>query len=241
MSGNTVVSSREGAYLVLNQTGANATLTGNSIFGYSSDRILRGPGSADGNTTLSSRPAVNTSPINFGAAPATTPVPAPTPTPAPAATTDAPAQASGSDTLVLRLSGDSWEGNPRFVARVDGNRLGDAQEVTASRASGQSQEFTFNGAFGNGPHAVTVSFLNDAYAGTAATDRNLYVDGITFNGAAVPNASAALHSAGDANFTVGGGSAGSAERRRTADTWLAPTSVVTLSGPSVRVPSPPTS
>ena len=31
-------------------------------------------------------------------------------------------------------------------------------------------------------------FLNDAYRGTAATDRNLYVEGATYNGAAVAGA-----------------------------------------------------
>ena len=33
-----------------------------------------------------------------------------------------------------------------------------------------------------GPHAVTVRFLNDAYAGTPSLDRNLYVNGISYDG-----------------------------------------------------------
>jgi hypothetical protein len=40
---------------------------------------------------------------------------------------------------------------------------------------------TFIGPFTNNPILV-VTFLNDAYYGTHETDRNLYVDGIIFNG-----------------------------------------------------------
>jgi beta-glucanase (GH16 family) len=39
-----------------------------------------------------------------------------------------------------------------------------------------------------GNHNVQVDFLNDAWGGTAATDRNLYVDGATYNGASVGGA-----------------------------------------------------
>ena len=216
VSGNTLVSDRDGAYLVLNQTGAAATLTKNTIYGYSADRILRGPGSVDGSTTASSRPTVDTRPVDFGSAPAssttTTSTPAPVPAaPAPTpAAADAPTPSSDTGTLVVRLSGDNWEGNPRFTVRLDGQVMGSPQEVTASHAAGQSQAFTFTGGFGGGTHQVGVTFLNDAYAGTPATDRNLYVDGITYNGTVVPNATAALYSAGSVNFTANSPNSGGA-------------------------------
>jgi len=53
-----------------------------------------------------------------------------------------------------------------------------------------------------GTHDVAVSFLNDAYGGTSATDRNLYVDAIDANGAAAPGATAALFSAGTQHFSI---------------------------------------
>jgi hypothetical protein len=48
---------------------------------------------------------------------------------------------------------------------------------------------------------VSVTFLNDAYGGTAAADRNLYVDSATYDGAAVPGATVTLLSAGSAGFS----------------------------------------
>jgi len=48
---------------------------------------------------------------------------------------------------------------------------------------------------------VGIDFLNDAYGGTLATDRNLWVDSIAYAGAVVP-AAAPLVSTGVASFTV---------------------------------------
>ena len=45
--------------------------------------------------------------------------------------------------------------------------------------AGQADLVTVLGDFSLGQHALTVNFLNDAYDGTPATDRNLYVDRIT--------------------------------------------------------------
>ena len=51
-----------------------------------------------------------------------------------------------------------------------------------------------------GTHKVTVAFLNDAWGGTAATDRNLYVDGISHGGVTVDHSVKALMSTGAADF-----------------------------------------
>ncbi|MCJ2011551.1 hypothetical protein MKK53_03285, partial [Methylobacterium sp. J-076] len=51
-------------------------------------------------------------------------------------------------------------------------------------------------------HKVSLYFLNDAYDGTAATDRNLYLDSATYNGAAVSGGKLALMSAGAQALTV---------------------------------------
>ena len=111
---------------------------------------------------------------------------------------------SDPDTLVFKLSQDAYQGNAEFVVHVDGKQIGPAQQVSALRKNGATQEFTFRGDFGVGAHKVSVSFLNDAYNGTAATDRNLYVEGVSLNGAALPNATKALLSAGTAEFELDG-------------------------------------
>ncbi len=108
---------------------------------------------------------------------------------------------SGNDTLVLRLSQDAYNGNAQFTVSVDGKSLGPAQEVTALRKDGNSQEFSFKGDFGTGPRKIAVAFVNDAYGGSSSTDRNLYVEGVTLNGATLPSAQSALYSDGTAEFT----------------------------------------
>ena len=115
-----------------------------------------------------------------------------------------PATGSGADTLVLSVSEDAYLGNAQFTVAVDGRQLGGTFTATALHASGASQPFTFKGDFGAGQHAVAVKFLNDAYGGTAATDRNLYVNGVNYNGTNT-NQSAALMSVGAKTFAVAGG------------------------------------
>lgn len=116
------------------------------------------------------------------------------------------AQNSPIDMVTLYLSEDSWYGDAQFVVSVDGRQLGGAQSVTASHGSGQNQAFNFQGSFGAGAHDVAISFFNDAWGGTPDTDRNLYVDRIDFNGAALASGSAALYSNGTAHFPAGSGS-----------------------------------
>ncbi|MGE5539067.1 MAG: carbohydrate-binding domain-containing protein [Gemmatimonas sp.] len=92
-----------------------------------------------------------------------------------------PPPTSGSDTLVLHLSEDAWNGDAQFAVLLDGVQMGGPTAVTTAHGSGV-QDFTYTGNFGAGPHKVEVRFLNDAWGGTASTDRNLYVHGITFDG-----------------------------------------------------------
>lgn len=93
------------------------------------------------------------------------------------------------------------KGDAKFTVSVDGKQIGGAFIATASHAAGQEQTVTLNGNFGAGNHTVSVDFLNDAYAGTPSTDRNLYVNSITADGVNA-NQSAALLSSGTRNFTV---------------------------------------
>ena len=181
---NTIVNDRDGGRLILNQTDVPVNVTGNDLFRFDSNDLLRGPGTASGNTVLGSRPSVDLTPFEHGSFP---PVVSP----------------AGPDTLVVRLSGDAYQGNAQFIVRVDGKTLGPVvQEVTALRKDGQSQEFTFKGDFGPGTHKVSVSFLTDAYGGTAASDRNLYIEGVSLNGQAIPDATASMFSVGTSVFTT---------------------------------------
>ena len=119
--------------------------------------------------------------VTFATSGGTTPAPTPAPT---------PVTPTGNDTVTIHISGDSWNGPPRFTLSVDGQRVGDSYAVDALHALGQSQDVTVTGAFGNGPHRVAISYVNDANAGAYydaaaggfVNDRNLFVSGLTFNG-----------------------------------------------------------
>ena len=105
------------------------------------------------------------------------------------------------DTLVLQLSADLYQGPPQFTVALDGSQLGAAQSVTAQNKFGETQTFTFSGAFGPGQHDLSVSFLNDAYSGTPDTDRNLFVKSASFDGHQFAG-TAALYSAGTVHFMI---------------------------------------
>jgi len=91
-----------------------------------------------------------------------------------------------------------------FTVSVDGKQIGGTFTALASKAAGQAQNFTLKGYFGTGNHVVAVKFLNDAYNGTYTTDRNLYVESVTYRGVNT-NQSASLWDAGTKTFTVTGG------------------------------------
>jgi hypothetical protein len=120
-------------------------------------------------------------------------------TPLPAATGPATV-GSGSDALVLKVSGDAYQGNAQFTVSVDGQQVGDVLTASALHGSGASDTVDVLGNWAAGPHTVTVNFLNDAYDGTPDTDRNLYVDGATYDGAPVSGAAQVLYSTGPASF-----------------------------------------
>ena len=113
-----------------------------------------------------------------------------------------PAKNVGSDTLSVMVSEDAWKADALASISIDGKTLSSSSVVTASHGKGESQTLTFHGSWGPGPHTVGVSFLNDAYGGTASTDRNLYVDGVTYNGAQVAGAKATLYSNSGTSFTT---------------------------------------
>ena len=108
--------------------------------------------------------------------------------------------------LVLQVSEDAWSGDAQFQVTVDGTAVGAVQSATASHAQGLTNTITLNGTWAAGAHTVGVDFLNDAYGGSAAQDRNLYVSAITLGGATATGAPAALYSGGTVSFAVPAGS-----------------------------------
>ncbi len=101
---------------------------------------------------------------------------------------------SGSDSIVLNVSEDQAQGiDAQFTVNVDGQQIGGLQTATASHSAGQDETFTFLGNWAPGPHNVTVTFANNfLYPGTSG-DRNLYVDGVTYDGQTVSNTTTPIY------------------------------------------------
>ena len=133
-----------------------------------------------------------------------------TTTTTPAASTAPVTIGSGSDTLVLNIAEDAYKGDAQYTVSVDGTQIGGTQTAGAQQSAGATQTVNVLGNFAAGNHTVSVDFLNDLYAGTPQTDRNLYVDGATLNGSAVSGSNLTLLSAGTQNFTFTKAAAASA-------------------------------
>lgn len=138
--------------------------------------------------------------------PVTPPPPTPPSTPPPASFPTV-VVGSGPDTILIGLNEDAYNGDAQFTLSVDGRQLGGTLSTQASHAAGQTQLFALKGDFGSGMHRVGVNFLNDAWGGTAQTDRNLYVSSLSYNGVESPTNSAALFNSGMVTLGVGSAAA----------------------------------
>ena len=114
----------------------------------------------------------------------------------------APPTPPGTDTIVLDVSEDAYQGDAQYTVSVDGTTIGGTRTATASHAAGATQAVDIPGNFGPGPHTIGVTFLNDAYGGSPDTDRNLYVGSVSYDGQATTPPSAALYTAGAASFST---------------------------------------
>ncbi len=109
--------------------------------------------------------------------------------------------AAPTDTLVLKVSQDAYNGSAQYTVKVDGKQIGGTFTASALHSLGQSDPLTLKGEWVPGMHKVEVQFLNDAWGGTTAKDRNLYIDGATIDGEAVPAARLSLFSSGTQSFS----------------------------------------
>ncbi|MFC1459433.1 carbohydrate-binding domain-containing protein [Microvirga arabica] len=92
---------------------------------------------------------------------------------------------TGTDKLVLKIAQNAYLGDAQYTIKVDGQQIGGILTAKALKGSGQSDTVEVSGNWPSGLHNVEVTFLNDAWGGTAQTDRNLYVESATYNGTAV--------------------------------------------------------
>jgi hypothetical protein len=104
--------------------------------------------------------------------------------------------------LTLHLAEDAWNGNAQFSLLLDGKQISTPQDVIALHSAGAWEPVSFAGNFGTGTHVLGVAFTNDAYGGTATTDRNLYINGIDVNGQHYGTGVTTLLSAGTATFNI---------------------------------------
>ena len=110
---------------------------------------------------------------------------------------------SGPDTLALQMSEDAYAGDAQFTIAVNGTQIGGTQTATASHAAGASQTFNVMGSF-TAASSATITFLNDAYGGTATTDRNLYETSATIDGRTISGAPLTENSSGAMTFLFQG-------------------------------------
>jgi Ca-dependent carbohydrate-binding module xylan-binding len=101
---------------------------------------------------------------------------------------------SGSDTIVVNMAEDQAQGvNAEFALNVDGQQIGGVQTVTASQSAGQTEAFTFEGNFAPGSHDVTITYPNNFIYPGESGDRNVYVDGLTYDGQVVSNTTTGIY------------------------------------------------
>ena len=73
---------------------------------------------------------------------------------------------------MLAMSEDPYQTDAQFTVTVDGKQVGGTLATSAIEWEGQTQQFVLHGSWGNGPHTVTIVFLNDAI-GAARCPRHL--------------------------------------------------------------------
>ena len=109
---------------------------------------------------------------------------------------------SGSDLLELKITQDAYQGDSQYAIYVDGKQIGATLTARALHGSGEADSLQVKGDWAAGSHTVSVALLNDLWGGTTGTDRNIYVEGATFDGAPVPGSKLAIYDGTPKSFTV---------------------------------------
>ena len=128
----------------------------------------------------------------------------PTPTSTQTASTTLTTSSTATDSLVLNMSEDAWQGDAQFTVSVNGQQVGGTETVSTLHSSGDSSVFVLTGSWGSGPQTVQIQFTNDLYGGSPALDRNLYVSSIAYDGVSYSGTTATMLSNGTDSFAVAG-------------------------------------
>jgi hypothetical protein len=94
---------------------------------------------------------------------------------------------AGGDTLVLKISQQPLDNvSATYRVMIDSAQYGPVFTASARRSANVSDTLTLKGDWASGPHTVQVWFLNNEWGGALDRDRNLHLDGASFNGVAIP-------------------------------------------------------
>ncbi|XIA65182.1 carbohydrate-binding domain-containing protein [Bradyrhizobium sp. TZ2] len=104
--------------------------------------------------------------------------------------------------LELKLTQDAYQGDSQYAIYVDGKQIGGTLTARALHGSGEVDSLQVKGDWAAGSHTVSVTLLNDLWGGTTGTDRNVYVEGATFDGAPVAGSKLAIYDDTPKSFTV---------------------------------------
>jgi len=108
---------------------------------------------------------------------------------------------SGADALVLKVSSDAYQGDAQFIVHVNGQQVGGVMTATAAHGE-SSNTITLHGDWGSEAQ-VAVTFVNDLWEGSAEADRNLHIDGASYNGTAIEGAAQTVWGDYSVDFTAG--------------------------------------
>ena len=85
-------------------------------------------------------------------------------------------------TLQLILTQDAYLGNAQFSMSLDGTASGAITlSPVALTSSAHAEMFSWSGSITDSAHEIGVTFLNDAWGGSAGLDRNVHVLGVIYD------------------------------------------------------------
>lgn len=220
ISGNQIINDdlAHSTTALVNDTDVTATVSDNTLYGWSA--VTSGPATVTGTATLTTEPSLSslvpsgattstgTSSTSSGSTTtgtstgSTSSGSTATDTSASVTDTTPVTLGSGSDTLALSVAEDAWDGDAQFTVAINGQTIAGVYTATASHAAGATQDVSISGDWGTGVTSVAISFINDAYGGTATTDRNLYVDQVTYDGENATGTPLAIMSDGTTNVAL---------------------------------------
>lgn len=107
---------------------------------------------------------------------------------------------SGPDTLTVNLWETAYQGDAQFTVSVNGVQVGGVQTATMP-TNGKTEPFTFEGNWGPGKQTVTINFVNGMH--DSGGSRNLFVEGMTYDGTNYGNNVQNMWGGGTGSFSVG--------------------------------------